>query len=178
MRLNEEINRIKSLMGLITENLDIFNTPKFITKKEDLDTYFSSIGMEGNKNYEYDDIDRDGQKDMLLTYYTKGNVIIYAGICNHSNGTISYLLNLKTKPDYKEIIKPTFYYTIDEIDKKVKPMIDTSHEATQLDYLGIKEKNDYIPSKAEYDKLINDAIDNKDWDKMDDLQKRYGKLFN
>ena len=163
------------MMGLINEN--IFHSEEFLSKKDELFNYLISLGMDANNKFKYEDINNDGVKDTLLTYFTIGNVILYAAICNFSSGDFQYLFFIKTKPNYEVILKPTFVNNIEEMKNSIQPYIEQGYEDTKLDYLGIKPKDEYQISKQEYDDLLNKAIDDQDWDEVKRLQDKYGNQY-
>jgi hypothetical protein len=173
--LQEQVSRIKSMMGLINEN--IFHSKEFLSKKDELFNYLISLGMDANNKFKYEDINKDGVKDTLLTYFTIGNVILYAAICNFSSGDFQYLVFIKTKPNYEVLLKPTFVNNIEEIKNSIQPYIEQGYEDTKLDYLGIQPKDEYQISKQEYDDLLNKAIDDQDWGEVKRLQDKYGNQY-
>jgi len=174
-QLQEQVSRIKSMMGLINEN--IFHSEEFLSKKDELFNYLISLGMDANNKFKYEDINKDGVKDTLLTYFTIGNVILYAAICNFSSGDFQYLVFIKTKPNYEVLLKPTFVNNIEEIKNSIQPYIEQGYEDTKLDYLGIQPKDEYQISKQEYDDLLNKAIDDQDWGEVKRLQDKYGNQY-
>jgi len=43
--------------------------------------------------------------------------------------------------------------------------------------LGVKNQQEYIPSKEELNDLINQALDDEDFEEVSRLQNKYGNLY-
>ena len=112
-----------------------------------------------------------------MVTFEVGNVIMYIGICNFSNGDIKYLCFIKTKPRYEVVLQPTFVDTLQELESNILPYINQSYEDTKLEYLGINNTQEYQPSKNEYNDMLNQAIDNEDWEEATRLQNLYDNLY-
>ena len=160
---------------LISENK--LKDERYLEKKQQLLDYLYTIGLESNKDVKEADINNDGEMDTELLTLNRGNVVMYLGICNFSNGGLKYLCFVKTKPKYEIVLKPTFVDTLDELKSKIIPYIETSYEDTKLEYLGVNEPQEYTPSKDEYNDMLNNAIDNEDWDEARRLQNKYGNMY-
>ena len=154
---------------------NIFETEEFLNRKQQLFDFLRSIGMDSNASESYTDINKDGLDDTLMTHFNMGDVTVYVGLCNFSSGEFQYLLYVKSSEGI--VLKPNFFNSISEIEKQVAPYIESAYEDTKLSYLGIEKKNDYIPSKSEYNDMINSAIDNEDWEEVQRIQKQYGYLY-
>ena len=137
---------------------NIFETEEFLNRKQQLFDFLRSIGMDSNASESYTDINKDGLDDTLMTHFNMGDVTVYVGLCNFSSGEFQYLLYVKSSEGI--VLKPNFFNSISEIEEQVAPYIESAYEDTKLSYLGIEKKNDYIPSKSEYNDMINSAIDN------------------
>lgn len=160
---------------LLSENK--LKDERYLEKKQQLLDYLYTIGLESNKDVKEADINNDGEMDTELLTLNRGNVVMYLGICNFSNGDIQYLCNIKTKPNYETVLPPTFVSTIEELQSNIEPYIEQSYEDTKLDYLGVKNQQEYIPSKEELNDLINQALDDEDFEEVSRLQNKYGNLY-
>ena len=168
-------SKLGNLKPLISENK--LKDERFLNKKQELLDYLYSIGLESNNDKKEVDINKDGEMDTELFTFNKGNVVMYLGICNFSNGEIQYLCHIKTKPNYDVVLPPTFVGTLEEVQSNIKPYIEQSYEDTKLDYLGVKNQKEYIPSQNELNDLINQALDNEDFEEVTRLQNKYGNLY-
>jgi len=157
----------------ILEN--VFQDDEFLDRKEDLFNFLYSIGMGTATNETYADINKDGENDTLMARFIMGNVNVYVGLCNFSNGEFKYILFIKSSDGV--VLKPTFFNNVEEIEKNVSPYIEKSYEDTKLSYLGVKDEKEYTPSKNEYNDMLNAAIDSEDWEEANRLQNKYGKLY-
>ena len=111
---------------------NVFQDDEFLDRKEELFDYLHSIGMDSNADESYADINKDGENDTLLTHFDMGNVTVYVGLCNFSNGDFKYLLMIKSGGEV--ILTSTFFNTVDEIEKNVskhKPHIILYHHHGQ-----------------------------------------------
>lgn len=165
-----------NLKPLISENK--LKEEGFLQKKDELFNFLYEYGLNTDAETEEIDINKDGEMDSELVTFEKGNVQLYLGICNFSNGDLKYLCHIKTKPDYNVVLEPTFVDNLDELKDKILPYIEKSYEDTKLNYLGIDKTNEYQLSKNEYNDLINQAIDSENWEEVSRLQKEYDKFFN
>jgi hypothetical protein len=104
-----------------------------------------------------------------------GSVTVYVGLCNFSNGEFKYLLYVKSSEGI--VLKPTFFDSVEEIENNVSPYIETAYDDTKLSYLGIENEKEYMPSKSEYNDMLNSAIDSQDWEEVRRIQNKYGKLY-
>lgn len=148
-------------------------------KKQELYNLLTSIGMDLNTSrVDYADINNDGVNDTELIQFDMGNVSLYIGLVNFSNGEFKYLLMAKTKPDFEELIPHTFLNSVDEVKDKIVPLIEQGYIDTVLDYLGVDGGKEYVPSVDEYNKMIDDALDSGNWDEVrrlnNEKQKHYG----
>jgi len=150
----------------------------YLNKKQQLLDYLYTIGLESDKDTKEVDINNDGEMDTELFTFDKGNVVMYLGICNFSNGDIQYLCHIKTKPNYDIVLQPTFVGSLEELQSNIEPYIEQSYEDTKLDYLGVKGQQEYIPTKKELNDLINQALDNGDFEEVTKLQNMYGNLYS
>lgn len=160
---------------LISENK--LKDKRYLNKKQQLLDYLYTIGLESDKDTKEVDINNDGEMDTELFTFDKGNVVMYLGICNFSNGDIQYLCHIKTKPNYDIVLQPTFVGSLEELQSNIEPYIEQSYEDTKLDYLGVKDQQEYIPTKKELNDLINQALDNGDFEEVTKLQNKYGNLY-
>jgi len=160
---------------LISENK--LKDKRYLNKKQQLLDYLYTIGLESDKDTKEVDINNDGEMDTELFTFDKGNVVMYLGICNFSNGDIQYLCHIKTKPNYDIVLQPTFVGSLEELQSNIEPYIEQSYEDTKLDYLGVKDQQEYIPTKKELNDLINQALDNGDFEEVTKLQNMYGNLY-
>ena len=160
---------------LISENK--LKDKRYLNKKQQLLDYLYTIGLESDKDTKEVDINNDGEMDTELFTFDKGNVVMYLGICNFSNGDIQYLCYIKTKPNYDIVLQPTFVGSLEELQSNIEPYIEQSYEDTKLDYLGVKDQQEYIPTKKELNDLINQALDNGDFEEVTKLQNMYGNLY-
>jgi len=160
---------------LISENK--LKDKSYLNKKQQLLDYLYTIGLESDKDTKEVDINNDGEMDTELFTFDKGNVVMYLGICNFSNGDIQYLCHIKTKPNYDIVLQPTFVGSLEELQSNIEPYIEQSYEDTKLDYLGVKDQQEYIPTKKELNDLINQALDNGDFEEVTKLQNMYGNLY-
>jgi hypothetical protein len=158
---------------LIFEN--IFQDYEFLDRKEELFNFLYSIGMDSNSDTSYADINKDGENDTLMVHFNMGSVTVYVGLCNFSNGEFKYLLYIKSSEGI--VLKPTFFDSVEEIENNVSTYIETAYDDTKLSYLGIENEKEYMPSKSEYNDMINSAIDSQDWDEARRIQNKYGKLY-
>ena len=165
-----------NLKPLISENK--LKEEGYLQKKQELLDFLYSFGLETDGSSKESDVDRDGEMDTEMFTFEMGNVVMYLGICNFSNGDLKYLCFVKTKPKYEIVLKPTFVDTLDELQSKIMPYIETSYEDTKLEYLGVNEPQEYTPSKDEYNDMLNNAIDNEDWGEAGRLQRLYGSMYN
>jgi hypothetical protein len=161
---------------LISENK--LKDKSYLNKKQQLLDYLYTIGLESDKDTKEVDINNDGEMDTELFTFDKGNVVMYLGICNFSNGDIQYLCHIKTKPNYDIVLQPTFVGSLEELQSNIEPYIEQSYEDTKLDYLGVKGQQEYIPTKKELNDLINQALDNGDFEEVTKLQNMYGNLYS
>jgi len=161
---------------LISENK--LKDERYLNKKQQLLDYLYTIGLESDKDTKEVDINNDGEMDTELFTFDKGNVVMYLGICNFSNGDIQYLCHIKTKPNYDIVLQPTFVGSLEELQSNIEPYIEQSYEDTKLDYLGVKDQQEYIPTKKELNDLINQALDNGDFEEVTKLQNMYGNLYS
>lgn len=161
---------------LISENK--LKDESYLNKKQQLLDYLYTIGLESDKDTKEVDINNDGEMDTELFTFDKGNVVMYLGICNFSNGDIQYLCHIKTKPNYDIVLQPTFVGSLEELQSNIEPYIEQSYEDTKLDYLGVKNQQEYIPTKKELNDLINQALDNGDFEEVTKLQNMYGNLYS
>lgn len=161
---------------LISENK--LKDKSYLNKKQQLLDYLYTIGLESDKDTKEVDINNDGEMDTELFTFDKGNVVMYLGICNFSNGDIQYLCHIKTKPNYDIVLQPTFVGSLEELQSNIEPYIEQSYEDTKLDYLGVKNQQEYIPTKKELNDLINQALDNGDFEEVTKLQNMYGNLYS
>jgi len=161
---------------LISENK--LKDKRYLNKKQQLLDYLYTIGLESDKDTKEVDINNDGEMDTELFTFDKGNVVMYLGICNFSNGDIQYLCHIKTKPNYDIVLQPTFVGSLEELQSNIEPYIEQSYEDTKLDYLGVKDQQEYIPTKKELNDLINQALDNGDFEEVTKLQNMYGNLYS
>jgi len=150
---------------------------RYLNKKQQLLDYLYTIGLESDKDTKEVDINKDGKIDTELFTFNKGNVVMYLGICNFSNGDIQYLCLIKTKPDYYIVLKPTFVETLEEVQSNIEPYIKQSYEDTKLDFLGVENQTEYIPTKDELNDLINQALDDENFEEATRLQNKYGNLY-
>ena len=160
---------------LISENK--LKDKRYLNKKQQLLDYLYTIGLESDKDTKEVDINNDGEMDTELFTFDKGNVVMYLGICNFSNGDIQYLCHIKTKPNYDIVLQPTFVGSLEELQSNIEPYIEQSYEDTKLDYLGVIDQQEYIPTKKELNDLINQALDNGDFEEVTKLQNMYGNLY-
>jgi len=158
---------------VIFEN--IFQDYEFLDRKEELFNFLYSIGMDSNSDTSYADINKDGENDTLMVHFNMGSVTVYVGLCNFSNGEFKYLLYIKSSEGI--VLKPTFFDSVEEIENNVSTYIETAYDDTKLSYLGIENEKEYMPSKSEYNDMINSAIDSQDWDEARRIQNKYGKLY-
>ena len=158
---------------IIFEN--VFQDYEFLDRKEELFNFLYSIGMDSNSDTSYADINKDGENDTLMVHFNMGSVTVYVGLCNFSNGEFKYLLYVKSSDGI--VLKPTFFDSVEEIEKNVSPYIETAYDDTKLSYLGIENEKEYVPSKSEYNDMLNSAIDSKDWEEVRRIQNKYGKLY-
>jgi hypothetical protein len=158
---------------LIFEN--VFQDYEFLDRKEELFNFLYSIGMDSNSDKSYADINKDGEKDTLMVHFNMGSVTVYVGLCNFSNGEFKYLLYVKSSEGI--VLKPTFFDSVEEIENNVSPYIETAYDDTKLSYLGIENEKEYMPSKSEYNDMLNSAIDSQDWEEVRRIQNKYGKLY-
>jgi len=158
---------------LIFEN--VFQDYEFLDRKEELFNFLYSIGMDSNSDKSYADINKDGEKDTLMVHFNMGSVTVYVGLCNFSNGEFKYLLYVKSSEGI--VLKPTFFDSVEEIENSVSPYIETAYDDTKLSYLGIENEKEYMPSKSEYNDMLNSAIDSQDWEEVRRIQNKYGKLY-
>ena len=161
---------------LISENK--LKDKSYLNKKQQLLDYLYTIGLESDKDTKEVDINNDGEMDTELFTFDKGNVVMYLGICNFSNGDIQYLCHIKTKPNYDIVLQPTFVGSLEELQSNIEPYIEQSYEDTKLDYLGVKNQQEYVPTKKELNDLINQALDNGDFEEVTKLQNMYGNLYS
>jgi hypothetical protein len=161
---------------LISENK--LKDERYLNKKQQLLDYLYTIGLESDKDTKEVDINNDGEMDTELFTFDKGNVVMYLGICNFSNGDIKYLCHIKTKPNYDIVLQPTFVGSLEELQSNIEPYIEQSYEDTKLDYLGVKNQQEYVPTKKELNDLINQALDNGDFEEVTKLQNMYGNLYS
>ena len=161
---------------LISENK--LKDERYLNKKQQLLDYLYTIGLESDKDTKEVDINNDGEMDTELFTFDKGNVVMYLGICNFSNGDIQYLCHIKTKPNYDIVLQPTFVGSLEELQSNIEPYIEQSYEDTKLDYLGVKNQQEYVPTKKELNDLINQALDNGDFEEVTKLQNMYGNLYS
>lgn len=165
-----------NIKPLISENK--LKDEGYLQKKQELLDFLYSFGLETDGSSKEADVDQDGDMDTEMFTFEIGNVVMYLGICNFSNGDLKYLCFVKTKPKYEIVVKPTFVDTLDELQSNILPYIESSYEDTKLEYLGINNPEEYLPSKVEYNDMLNKAIDNQDWDEASRLQKKYGGIYN
>jgi hypothetical protein len=158
---------------LIFEN--VFQDYEFLDRKEELFNFLYSIGMDSNSDKSYVDINKDGENDTLMVHFNMGSVTVYVGLCNFSNGEFKYLLYVKSSEGI--VLKPTFFDSVEEIENNVSPYIKTAYDDTKLSYLGIENEKEYMPSKSEYNDMLNSAIDSQDWEEVRRIQNKYGKLY-
>jgi len=158
---------------LIFEN--VFQDYEFLDRKEELFNFLYSIGMDSNSDTSYADINKDGENDTLMVHFNMGSVTVYVGLCNFSNGEFKYLLYVKSSEGI--VLKPTFFDSVEEIENSVSPYIETAYDDTKLSYLGIENEKEYMPSKSEYNDMLNSAIDSQDWEEVRRIQNKYGKLY-
>lgn len=168
-------SQIGNVKPLIIENK--LQEKEYLLKKKQLLDFLYSFGLETDGSSKETDINNDGEMDTELMTFKTGNVILYLGICNFSDGNIQYICFVKTKPNYEIVLKPTFVGTLDELETEILPYIEKSYEDTKLDYLGVKDQKEYMPSKDEYNDMLNKAIDDEDWEEASRLQKEYGHLY-
>ena len=164
-----------NLKPLISENK--LKEESYLQKKQELFDYLYSVGLGTDSETKEADINRDGEMDTEMVTFEVGNVIMYIGICNFSNGDIKYLCFIKTKPRYEVVLQPTFVDTLQELESNILPYINQSYEDTKLEYLGINNTQEYQPSKNEYNDMLNQAIDNEDWEEATRLQNLYDNLY-
>jgi len=158
---------------LIFEN--VFQDYEFLDRKKELFNFLYSIGMDSNSDTSYTDINKDGENDTLMVHFNMGSVTVYVGLCNFSNGEFKYLLYIKSSKGI--VLKPTFFDSVEEIKNNVSTYIETAYDDTKLSYLGIENEKEYVPSKSEYNDMLNSAIDSKDWEEVRGIQNKYGKLY-
>ena len=158
---------------VIFEN--IFQDYEFLDRKEELFNFLYSIGMDSNSDISYADINKDGENDTLMVHFNMGSVTVYVGLCNFSNGEFKYLLYIKSSEGI--VLKPTFFDSVEEIENNVSTYIETAYDDTKLSYLGIENEKEYMPSKSEYNDMLNSAIDSQDWEEVRRIQNKYGKLY-
>jgi len=170
------VSKSGNIKPLISENK--LREDGYLQKKQELLDYLYSVGLETDGSSKESDVDRDGEMDTEMFNFERGNVVLYLGICNFSNGDLKYLCFIKTKPKYEIVLKPMFVDTLEELQSKILPYIEQSYEDTKLNYLGVNQPEEYTPSKNEYDELLNQAIDNEDWNEATRLQNKYGDLYN
>ena len=161
---------------LISENK--LKDKRYLNKKQQLLDYLYNIGLESDKDTKEVDINNDGEMDTELFTFDKGNVVMYLVICNFSNRDIQYLCYIKTKPNYDIVLQPTFVGSLEELQSNIEPYIEQSYEDTKLDYLGVIDQQEYIPTKKELNDLINQALDNGDFEEVTKLQNMYGNLYS
>lgn len=166
---------LKLFESFIKENM--FETDTFLKRKQDLFDYLKSIGMDSDPDFKHADITEDGVDDTLITSFIKGNVTVNVGLCNFSNGDFKYLFLIKSESGDEVLLDHTFVKTIEEVRDRITPYIEKGYEETKFDHLGVKEDDDYMPSKEEYEALLNSAIDKKDWEEAKRLQKKYGDIL-
>ena len=166
---------LKLFESFIKEN--ILETDAFLERKQDLFDYLKSIGMDSDPDLDHADITEDGVDDTLVTSFTKGNVIVNVGLCNFSSGEFKYLFLIKSNPGDEVLLDHTFVKTIEEVKDRIAPYIEKGYEKTKLYHLGVKEDDDYMPNKEEYEALLNAAIDKKDWEEAKRLQEKYGDIL-
>jgi hypothetical protein len=154
---------------------NVFQDDEFLDRKEELFNFLYSIGMDSNADESYTDINKDGENDTLMTHFNMGAVTVYVGLCNFSNGEFKYLLYIKSSEGI--VLKPTFFDSVAEIEQNVSPYIETAYDDTKLSYLGIENEKEYMPSKSEYNDMLNSAIDSQDWEEARRIQNKYGKLY-
>ena len=154
---------------------NVFQDYEFLDRKEELFNFLYSIGMDSNSDKSYVDINKDGENDTLMVHFNMGSVTVYVGLCNFSNGEFKYLLYIKSSEGI--VLKPTFFDSVEEIENNVSPYIETAYDDTKLSYLGIENEKEYMPSKSEYNDMLNSAIDSQDWEEVRRIQNKYGKLY-
>ena len=154
---------------------NVFQDYEFLDRKEELFDFLYSIGMDSNSDTSYADINKDGENDTLMVHFNMGSVTVYVGLCNFSNGEFKYLLYIKSSEGI--VLKPTFFDSVEEIENNVSTYIETAYGDTKLSYLGIENEKEYMPSKSEYNDMLNSAIDSQDWEEVRRIQNKYGKLY-
>ena len=154
---------------------NVFQDYEFLDRKEELFDFLYSIGMDSNSDTSYADINKDGENDTLMVHFNMGSVTVYVGLCNFSNGEFKYLLYIKSSKGI--VLKPTFFDSVEEIENNVSTYIETAYGDTKLSYLGIENEKEYMPSKSEYNDMLNSAIDSQDWEEVRRIQNKYGKLY-
>jgi hypothetical protein len=167
---------LKLYESFINENENILESPTFLQRKQDLYDYLKSIGMDSDPDFDYADISEDGVNDTMITSFSKGNVTVNVGLCNFSNGEFKYVFLIMGGDEI--LLEHTFVKTIEEVRERITPYIEKGYEQTKFDYLGIQDKSDdYMPSKEEYEAMLNTAIDKKDWEEAKRLQEKYGNIL-
>jgi hypothetical protein len=154
---------------------NVFQDYEFLDRKEELFNFLYSIGMDSNSDTSYADLNKDGENDTLMVHFNMGSVTVYVGLCNFSNGEFKYLLYIKSSEGI--VLKPTFFDSVEEIENNVSTYIETAYGDTKLSYLGIENEKEYMPSKSEYNDMLNSAIDSQDWEEVSRIQNKYGKLY-
>lgn len=151
MNINEEINRIKKMMGLLTENQEEWSewTPLY--------RFLSPIFGEKHKKaadaWMYMMVDKDNIKGMDVWVYKNG--MTRKSLILDIKGE-SYVLNPKTKELQKEKFAEAFKRVYQDYDKIIQEMIDDGYQLSQED------KNDiYMLSYHEYKKWREDFLQRK-----------------
>lgn len=145
--------------------------------KEEVIKLFQSIGMDfDSDNIGYADVSepQDGKDDMEMLRFDKGDVSLTVGLANYTNKGFKFIVVLSAGD--KKILEPSELDTIEDVKEIVLPLIEKNYEKTKLTSLGVTDEKEYIPSRSEYDQLLNAAIDKKDWAEAKRLSDKYGSI--
>ena len=145
--------------------------------KEEVIKLFQSIGMDfDSDNIGYADVSepQDGKDDMEMLRFDKGDVSLTVGLANYTNKGFKFIVVLSAGD--KKILEPSELDTIEDVKEIVLPLIEKNYEKTKLTSLGVTDEKEYIPSRSEYDQLLNAAIDKKDWEEAKRLSDKYGSI--
>lgn len=174
----------------------ILKSSDFLKKKQDLIDYFESVGFEVEMTQPFD-ISGDGTAESLIVRFIKGDVIVIVAMSNYSypdpknkrKGKFAYQLNIAVSKDAggEILLSCESDEAVVEDINQIKKVASKYLEQGRLKGLGVKdaaavelseiEKEDRIPSKKEYDEMLNNAIDSNDRKRAEEIVNKWGDKF-
>ncbi len=178
------------------EEIDpILKSSDFLRKKHDLVDYLESLGLEVENSQPYD-MSGDGKAESLMMRFSKGEMNIVVGLNNYSysnpkkgrKGKFAYQFKIFMSRDAggEVLLSYDSEESIAEDINQIKKVVRKYVEQGRLKNLGVKdaeafdipeEEEDYIPSKKEYDEMLNNAIDSNDRKRAEEIVNKWGDRF-